>query len=259
MRLAEIVLQPVGLERCAGMVAEREQQVVVERLESALAVRAHDHALEAVEQVERDRDEVLDLRVGRVVAVGRRVLAHDPVALEHLAGESLYDRAAARVLIKPVRAHRVELPVAVGVAAREQQALLGLDELDRGAEDQVSRIDWFVVCPAHHVLVLQLGAELAVEIALRAAAALQPLDQLAAPHELSLVALEVRAQAVALRQRAREPLLGRHAGRMRPAQQRHARRSQRDPEHCFHRASVAGHSDVPTRLGRLRWRSVPEK
>jgi hypothetical protein len=203
MRLAEIVLQPLVVQCRAGMIAEREQQVVVERLESAPAVGAHDHALEAVEHVERDRDEVLDLRVGRVLAVGRRVLAHDSVLVEHLAGEPLYDRAAAWVVGESVRTDHVEPSVLVGIPARQQQAPLGLHELDRGTQDQVPRIPLLVRRAARRMLALQLDAQLAVEGSLRTAAALQPLDQPAAPHKLALAALELRTQAVALRHRAR--------------------------------------------------------
>ncbi len=66
---AHLAMELVVLEHRAGVVAQREQNVVVEVLEAALAVGADDHALEVVEHVDRDGHEVLDLVVGRRIAL----------------------------------------------------------------------------------------------------------------------------------------------------------------------------------------------
>ena len=54
VRVAQLVLQPAVLECGAGVIAERQQQLVADLLEAAGAIRAHDHAVEAVAQIERE-------------------------------------------------------------------------------------------------------------------------------------------------------------------------------------------------------------
>jgi len=88
-------------------------------------VRADDDPAEAVGDVDRDRDEVLDLRVGRGRALAadlRGILDADRlVALDHLRGEPLRDHAVLGVAVEADRAREVEIPVGVGVLSREKQ------------------------------------------------------------------------------------------------------------------------------------------
>src|SRR3712207_7100212 len=51
--------------RGPGMVAEGEEELVADVLEAAGPVRAHDHAVEAIAQVDGDGHQRVDLRVGR--------------------------------------------------------------------------------------------------------------------------------------------------------------------------------------------------
>ena len=80
-------------------------------------------------------------------------------------GEALCDGAVLWVVCEAVRDHHVEGAVAVGILAREQDALLGLDELDRCVENERAHV--VVACEAarRFVHLLQLPAELAVPLA----------------------------------------------------------------------------------------------
>ena len=93
-----------------GLVAERQQDVVLDVLESAGTVRANDHAVEAVTHVHRGRHEGIDLLVGRRAGldiIRRCVLAHDLVEGKHLVGEALCDGAVLWVVCEAVRDHHV--------------------------------------------------------------------------------------------------------------------------------------------------------
>ena len=57
VRLADLGAQLAMMQHRAGLIAEREQHVVIDVLEPARSVRAHDHAAEAIVQVDRDGDE----------------------------------------------------------------------------------------------------------------------------------------------------------------------------------------------------------
>ena len=138
--VAELVLEPPLVQRGARVIAERQQELVAELLEAALAVRAHDHAGEAVAEVHRDGDERPDLVVGgRQLGIAPRrrvVVAHDLVARQHRTREALRDPALGRVVLEALVQDHVEVAVPVRVLARDEQALLGVDQLDGGAQDQ---------------------------------------------------------------------------------------------------------------------------
>jgi hypothetical protein len=160
MGVLETALKALAVQGRAGVVSQSQQQVVVEVLEPAATIRAHDHTVEAPAQVERDRDQVLDLRVVSVVPACRRVLAHDLVALEHFTSEPLHDRAARWIVIEAVRAHQIEPTVGVLVAPRKQKTLLRFDQLDRGAQDQIAGVDAFAELIARRMLTLELRSSL---------------------------------------------------------------------------------------------------
>ena len=139
VRLADLGAQPAMMQHRAGLIAEREQHVVIDVLEPARTVRAHDHAAEAIVQVDRDGDERRDLPVGGCEladVVGRRVLPHDLIEREHLPCEALRDDARRRIVLEALRGHHVECAVPVVVLARQEHAPVRPDELDRRLEDQ---------------------------------------------------------------------------------------------------------------------------
>jgi hypothetical protein len=152
VRDAQLVVQAHVVQHRAGVVAQGEQDVVVEVVEAALAVGADHDAAELVGDVDGDRD--------------HRVLAHDRVALDDLLGEALGERV---VLVDPLARGRHELvggAVTVDVLAQQEQAALRLGERHRGVEDEL--LD---VAPVAEVraLALELGdlaAQLAVGLAL---------------------------------------------------------------------------------------------
>ena len=122
------------LQHRAGVIAECEQNLVVVLLESAGLV-ARDHcAAEPVTDVDRDRDEILDLRIVGVVVADR------PVARDHLAREALHDRNVLRIALEVLRDHEVEVAVAVEVLARHEDALLRPEQLESDLEDHRARI-----------------------------------------------------------------------------------------------------------------------
>ena len=80
-------------------------------------------------------------------------------------GETLRDGAVLRIVFEAVRDRDVEGAVAVGVLAREQDALLGLDELDRCVENERAHVVRGLRGRDAFVHLLQLPAELAVPLA----------------------------------------------------------------------------------------------
>ena len=181
-RLVQVAAQVAVLQGGARVIAERQQQVVLDLLEAAGAVGGEHDAVEAVAQVQRDRHQVLDLAVGGgqlvLGQVGEGiVLADRLVAFEHQAGEPLHDGAVLRIVLEAVREDEVAVAVAVGVRRLEQQSLLGLEQFERGAEDQLAGIRGGREDAAALVQALELGPQLAVELALRAPRLLQPADQ----------------------------------------------------------------------------------
>jgi hypothetical protein len=178
VRAPQLAAEARVVEHGAGVVAEREQHVVVVLVEAAGLVRGDDGAVEAVAHVNRDRDEVVDLLVRRLTLLrdelGRIVRADRAVALDHLLREVLGDGAVLRVVLEALRRDEVEQAVRVLVLAREQEALLGADECHRRAEDE--RPDIARLAAERADLALELGdlrAELAVPLAFGAAGALQ--------------------------------------------------------------------------------------
>ena len=181
-------------------------------VEAARPVGADDHAVEAVAQVEGDRDERLDLLVGRarrIAAGDRLVLAHDLVGSQHLAGEALRHVAVGWVVVEPVRDDDVERAVAVGILAGQEHPLLRLDELDGRLQHEVPDVAGRVGvgCPARVVQALDLPTQLAVPLALGAARPPETLGQLALAAELVLRPAQRALQALALAVLSRVALL----------------------------------------------------
>ncbi len=99
VRGAQLALQAAVVQCGPGVVAEGQQHIVLQLLESALAVRADDDAGEVVPDVDRDRDQVLDLLVGAgalAVELVAGVLAHGLVALRSPSRQSAGTRRCAR-------------------------------------------------------------------------------------------------------------------------------------------------------------------
>ena len=208
--VVDLVLQSRAAQRGARMVAEGEEHLVPDVAEPARAVGADDHAVEAVAEVERDRHERRDLGVGRRrLGRGRRgrvVDAEDLVLGEHGAREPLRHRAVGRVVLEPLPVHDVERPVPVDVGPGHQQALLGLDQLDRRAQDQRVHIVLVVVLPAPRGLdPVQLPAELAAPLALRPPRLPEALEELGLVGAARLQPAGERLEPLALRLRVRAP------------------------------------------------------
>jgi hypothetical protein len=274
------------MQRDPRVVAEGEQHLVADVGESARAVRAYDDAREVVAQVERDRDERADLRVRRVVGpgLGRLVVAHDLVALEHAPREALGQLAALRVVLEAVGGDEIEVAVAVVVAAREQEPLLGLHQLDRREKDELGhRAALLLVAvserPALGVEPMHLPAQLTVPLALRAQRLLEAaeehalvVDLLAQPIRLAraiprarrLLALRGELGGRAVQERVGMPPPGerkprRHRGEDEgddrrgpeadPGHEQHGQRETREPQ--YPRGDVPGqsltrsHADAP--------------
>jgi hypothetical protein len=169
VRLDDLGTKLAVMQHGTGLIAEREQHVVVDVLESAGTVDAHDHAAEAVVHVDRDGDERLDLPVGGRQAVDLRrrlILPHDLIEGQHLPCEPLRDHARRRIVVEALRDRDVEGTVLVDVLSREEHPLLRPDELDGRLEDQRSHI--VTPCPMATGLVqpLQLRPQLAVPLTL---------------------------------------------------------------------------------------------
>jgi hypothetical protein len=116
-----------------------------------------------------------------------------------------------RVVPKAMSGHEVEVAVAIEVLTREQQALLGADQLDRGAEDELPHVLRFDERAARLVSGMQLRAQLLVPLAFGPAGALEQLEKLPAAGELGLSEFQLRAQAVNVSPQALGALLGRQA------------------------------------------------
>ena len=248
VRVLQVMLEALTLQCGAGMVAERQQQVVVDVLEPVASVGAHDHAVEAPAQVQRDRDEVLDLGVRSIGCGFRRVLADDLVAIEHFPREALHDRAALRIVLEPVRAHEVEAAVGVLVGARQQQSLLGLHQLDRRPQDQLASVRVLLEPTARLVLALELRTQLGVPGALGPPAALQALDELAPADQFGLALAQRLPQTVPFTSKVfRAPLRQRELFPRSPHQHRardHPRHSDQCP--CDSGQTSHVHHLVPT-------------
>jgi hypothetical protein len=135
--------------------------------------------------------------------------SHDAVTVKHLLREALGDCAMGRVVLEAVRGHEVEVAVAIEVLTREQQALLGADQLDRGAEDELPHVLRLGERAARLVGGVQLRAQLLIPLALGPAGALEQLKKLPAADELGLSGVQLRAQAVKVGAQALGALLGR--------------------------------------------------
>ena len=136
---AQLPPELVVVQHGAGVVAERQQHVLLELFEAALAVGADDDAAELVAQVDRDRHEVVDLLVGvgapLAVERARIVLAHRLVLGEHALGVLVGDHGVAGVVLEALGA-RQRQGVATVVGAGEQQPLLGVEGVDRDLQDE---------------------------------------------------------------------------------------------------------------------------
>src|SRR3954447_24604161 len=91
VRRAQLAAQPAVLQHRAGMVAEGEQDLVLDLGEAAGSIGADHDAGELAGDVDGDGDEVVELPVGVVVA--QRL-----VAAQRLAGEALDDARARGVV-----------------------------------------------------------------------------------------------------------------------------------------------------------------
>ena len=118
-----------------------------------------------VAQIKRDRDERVDLSVGRGglrVAGNRRVVVtQDLVPGEHRAGKTLRHGAVCRIVLKAVRQHHVERAVAVLVLAGDQEPLLGLHQPDGRLKDQGAHVPAVPQHPVRRLHPLDLTAQLA--------------------------------------------------------------------------------------------------
>src|SRR3954465_3124544 len=103
-------MQAAVLEHDAGMVAQGEQQLVVQLFEPARPVRADDNTVEVIRDVDRDPDEVLDL----VVAFGRGAADH-LWALERAIGKALRDSVRGGVTVEAAARDEVEVAIPVAV------------------------------------------------------------------------------------------------------------------------------------------------
>jgi hypothetical protein len=221
VRVAELVLEPTVMQRRAGMIAEGEEQLIADVFEPARPVRADDHAVEAVPQVDGDGDQRFDLRVGRrrlgCARPRRIVLPDDLVAGEDGASESLRHGAVLRIRFEPVRAHDVEVAVGIDVGPRDEHALLGLHQLDRRSEDEGVQV--VLAVAEHAVRVLEpvdLPAQLAIPLALGAQGLLEAAEQLGLPSLRRLDPAHVVLQPLAVGPPLVVRLSGRRLGAGRP-------------------------------------------
>jgi hypothetical protein len=175
--LAELVVHSAVVEHGPRLVSQREEDIVVDLGETAGPVGADDHAVEAISEVERDGHEPFDLLVGRrrvLRRLGRPVLADDLVLAEHFAREALRHRAVLRVVLEPLCHDEVQIAVTVVVLAREQQALLGIHELDRGLEHELEHA---ATVRRASMELLELATQLATPLALRLPCVMQAPQQ----------------------------------------------------------------------------------
>ena len=173
VRVAQLVLQPAVVECGAGVIAERQQQLVADLLEAPGAIGAHDHPIEAVAQKDGDGDEGVDLAVRRsglgVAGSTRLVVTQDLVPREHCAREALRDGAMRWIVLEALGEDDVEGAVRVVVLMRYQQALFSLDEPDRRLQDQradISVVPALLACSWHRLHALDLVAQLTTPFAL---------------------------------------------------------------------------------------------
>ena len=135
-------MQAGGLERGAGVVAERQQHLLVVLVEPTGEVRGHHDPVELVAHVDRDRDQVVYLAVG----VGRRldglreaVGSQHRVALHGLGEEVAHDRALGGVGLEALDRGQPRgglVVSAVPIARGDQESLLGLEQADGERQHQ---------------------------------------------------------------------------------------------------------------------------
>src|SRR5918997_5906324 len=112
IRDPQLALEPGVLQYCAGMISNREQELVVVLRETLGVVRAHHHAVELVLEVDRNGDQVLYLRVRpRIPLVPGILLSHRLVAPEHLSRETPDDSALGGVVLEAFRSYELQTAV----------------------------------------------------------------------------------------------------------------------------------------------------
>jgi hypothetical protein len=131
VRAAELALKSGVLHNRPGVIAEREQHVVVELFKASGTICADDGALEVVVDVDRHGDEAPDFLVGAGRPVSRRVFTDDLVPLEDALSKALRDVAVRGVVVEALITDQVQPAVVVPIPATEEQALLGSNEFDR--------------------------------------------------------------------------------------------------------------------------------
>ncbi len=109
IRVTQLALQAPVLQHCPGLIAQRQQDVVVELAEPARAIGTGHHAEQHVGDVDGQGDEVLQLpRRGAGARLGM-VIACRPVTVQRQRGETEHHRAVRQLVAEPDRGH--DLPV----------------------------------------------------------------------------------------------------------------------------------------------------
>lgn len=88
---AQLAAQARVAQDGARVVAQRQQHVVLEVVEAAVAVGAHEHPVELVVDVDGQGYEVLDLGVGALGVLGGAVVAKRLVAFQGAGAEALHE------------------------------------------------------------------------------------------------------------------------------------------------------------------------
>ena len=113
-------MEPGVLEYGTGVIAECEQHVVVEFFEASRTICADDGALEAIVDVDRKRDQALDLPIGQRLPCSGLVLTHDLVSLQHALGETLGNVAVHGIVLEASMRDQVQPAVLIPILPAEQ-------------------------------------------------------------------------------------------------------------------------------------------
>ena len=153
-------MKPCVVQHRTGVIAECKQHVIVEFFKAARTIRAHDDPLEVVADVDRNRNEAMDLPVGRRPAWCWLVLPDDFIPLEHALCEALGDVAVRGVIVEAPMCDQVEPAVVIPIAPAEQQPLLASHELDCDSQHELTD----VVCVTERLLAPVHGEHLLAQL-----------------------------------------------------------------------------------------------